>query len=104
MSVGPPDGRFERICAEAGAEPIWLENLPWPEIAALRGVNGGMLLLPLGAALLFYLFLTYAKFGAFSGMPLRYSANPVQRQFAVQFPADVGIGQVPAVLARAVTR
>jgi creatinine amidohydrolase len=49
MSAGPPDGRFERICAEAGAEPIWLENLPWPEIAALRGVNGGMLLLPLGA-------------------------------------------------------
>jgi hypothetical protein len=43
MSVGPPDGRFERICAEAGAEPIRLENLPWPEVAALRGVNGGML-------------------------------------------------------------
>jgi creatinine amidohydrolase len=49
MSVGQADGRFERICTEAGAEPIWLENLPWPEIAALRGVNGGMLLLPLGA-------------------------------------------------------
>ena len=49
MSVGPPDGRFERICAEAGAEAIRLENLPWPEVAALRGVNGGMLLLPLGA-------------------------------------------------------
>ena len=43
MSVGLPDGRFERICAEAGAEPIRLENLPWPEVAALRGVNGGML-------------------------------------------------------------
>ena len=26
MSVGPPDGRFERICAEAGAEPVRLAN------------------------------------------------------------------------------
>jgi len=43
------------------------------------------LLLPLAAALLFYLFLTYAKFGAFSGMPMRYSANSVQRQFAEKY-------------------
>src|SRR5258706_12725781 len=49
MSVGPPDGRFERICTEAGAEPIRLENLPWPEVAGLRGVNGALPLLPLGA-------------------------------------------------------
>jgi creatinine amidohydrolase len=40
---------FERICAVADAKPIRLEDLPWPEIAALRQVNGGMLLLPLGA-------------------------------------------------------
>jgi hypothetical protein len=39
--------------------------------------------LPLGAALLFHLFLTYAKFGDLSGMPLRYSTNPQQRDFAV---------------------
>jgi hypothetical protein len=43
------------------------------------------LLLPLATALLFYLFLTYAKFGAFSGMPMRYSANSVQRQFAEKY-------------------
>lgn len=29
--------------------PTLLENLPWPEIAALREKNGGLLLLPLGA-------------------------------------------------------
>jgi len=29
--------------------PVILENLAWPEIAELRGKNGGLLLLPLGA-------------------------------------------------------
>lgn len=29
--------------------PVVLENLAWPEIAELRGKNGGLLLLPLGA-------------------------------------------------------
>jgi hypothetical protein len=43
------------------------------------------LFLPLAAALLFYLVLTYAKFGAFSGMPLRYSVNSVQREFAEKY-------------------
>lgn len=47
--------------------------------------NLAALFLPLGAALLFYLFLTYAKFGAFSGMPLRYSVNPDQREFAKKY-------------------
>jgi hypothetical protein len=47
--------------------------------------NVAALFLPLGAALLFYLFLTYAKFGAFSGMPLRYSVNPDQREFAEKY-------------------
>jgi len=42
------------------------------------------LLLPLGAALVFYLFLSYARFGDFSGMNMRYSINPVQRDFAVE--------------------
>ena len=42
------------------------------------------LLLPLGAAFVFYLFLTHARFGDFSGMPMRYSTNPEQRQFAVK--------------------
>src|SRR6185295_8359941 len=42
------------------------------------------LLLPLGAALVFYLFLSYARFGDFSGMNMRYNINPVQRDFAVK--------------------
>ena len=42
------------------------------------------LLLPLGAAFAFYLFLTYARFGDFSGMNMRYSINSVQRDFAVK--------------------
>jgi hypothetical protein len=42
------------------------------------------LLLPVGAAFAFYLFLTYAKFGDFSGMNMRYSINSVQRDFAVK--------------------
>jgi creatinine amidohydrolase len=49
VSIGLHYERFERVCTAAGAEPVRLEDLPWPEIAALRGANGGMLLLPLGA-------------------------------------------------------
>jgi hypothetical protein len=46
--------------------------------------NISALLLPLGAALVFYLFLSYARFGDFSGMNMRYNVNPVQRDFAVK--------------------
>jgi hypothetical protein len=42
------------------------------------------LFLPLGAAFVFYLFLSYARFGDFSGMNMRYNINPVQRDFAVK--------------------
>ncbi len=42
------------------------------------------LLLPLGAAFVFYLFLSYARFGDFSGMNMRYNVNPVQRDFAIK--------------------
>ena len=42
------------------------------------------LVLPLGAAFVFYLFLSYARFGDFSGMNMRYNINPVQRDFAVK--------------------
>jgi hypothetical protein len=45
--------------------------------------NTAALLLPLGAALVFYLFLSYARFGDFSGMNMRYNINPVQRDFAL---------------------
>jgi hypothetical protein len=46
--------------------------------------NFAALFLPLGAAFLFYLFLTYARFGTLSGMPMRYSRNPEQREFALK--------------------
>ena len=37
--------------------------------------NLAALFLPLGVAFLFYLFLSYARFGDFSGMPMRYSGT-----------------------------
>ncbi len=40
---------LDRIALLAGASPVHLEHLPWPEVAALRERNGGLLLLPLGA-------------------------------------------------------
>lgn len=46
--------------------------------------NLAAIFLPLGAAFVFHLFLTYAKFGDFSGMPMRYSRNPEQREFALK--------------------
>src|SRR5215813_3128186 len=46
--------------------------------------NLAALFLPLGAALVFYLYLTYARFGDFSGMPMRFSTNPEQREFALK--------------------
>ncbi|HZS18315.1 MAG TPA: hypothetical protein VFA51_10340 [Candidatus Udaeobacter sp.] len=42
------------------------------------------LFLPLAAAFVFYLCLTYARFGDFSGMPMRFSANQEQQQFAMK--------------------
>src|SRR4029079_16875398 len=42
------------------------------------------LLLPLGTAFVSYMFLSYARFGDFSGMNMRYNINPVQRDFAVK--------------------
>ena len=46
--------------------------------------NLAALFLPLGAAFLFYLFLTYARFGDLSGMPMRFSANQEQQKFALE--------------------
>jgi hypothetical protein len=46
--------------------------------------NIAALQLPLGAAFVFYLFLSYARFGDFSGMNMRYNINPDQRDFAVK--------------------
>jgi hypothetical protein len=46
--------------------------------------NLTVLFLPLGAAVAFYLFLSHARFGDFSGMNMRYNINPVQRDFAIK--------------------
>jgi len=45
--------------------------------------NFAALFLPFSAAFIFYLILTYARFGDLSGMPMRYSTNPEQREFAL---------------------
>jgi creatinine amidohydrolase len=44
-----PSQTLNRIVAQTSASPVFLEHLPWPEVAALRERNGGLLLLPLGA-------------------------------------------------------
>jgi hypothetical protein len=46
--------------------------------------NLAALFVPIAVALLFYVFLSYARFGAPTGMPMRYSTNPEQRKFAVK--------------------
>ena len=46
--------------------------------------NLAALFLPLGMAFLFHFFLSYARFGDFSGMPLAYSRNLDQRDFALK--------------------
>jgi hypothetical protein len=43
--------------------------------------NLAALFLPLGAALLFYVFLSYAKFGNFQGASFDHYINPAQREF-----------------------
>jgi hypothetical protein len=47
--------------------------------------NLAALFLPLGAAVLFYLFLSYAKFGSFSGASYKHYTNPVIREFAQKY-------------------
>ncbi len=46
--------------------------------------NFAVLCLPLGLALCAHLYMSYAKFGNFSGMNLNYSINPVQRDYALK--------------------
>lgn len=47
--------------------------------------NLAALFLPLGAALLFHLFLSYAKFGDIRGLGWKHYTNPVQREFAQKY-------------------
>ena len=81
------------ICAGAALLSRATFGAPFVLIAPLLAIrlfhrqpirNIPALLLPLGTAFVFYLFLSYARFGDFSGMNMRYNVNPVQRDFAVK--------------------
>ena len=80
------------LCASAALLSRATFGMPFVLIAPLLAIrlfhrqpirNMAALFLPLGAAFAFYLFLSYAKFGDFSGMPMKYNINPMQRDFAV---------------------
>ncbi|HEY3660405.1 MAG TPA: hypothetical protein VGK91_04185 [Candidatus Udaeobacter sp.] len=81
------------VCAGAALLSRATFGAPFVLIAPLLAIrlfhrqpirNVSALLLPLGAALVCYLFLSYARFGDFSGMNMRYNINPVQRDFAIK--------------------
>jgi hypothetical protein len=76
---------FVLIAALLGAQ-LFQRRRPIHDLAAL--------LMPLGSALVFYVVLTYAKFGHLSGMPLRYSINQDQRNFALNH-GIFHLGRVP---------
>lgn len=44
-----PAETLARITVAAGAEPILLDRLAWPEVGSFRERNGGLVILPLGA-------------------------------------------------------
>ncbi|HEU0207975.1 MAG TPA: hypothetical protein VFQ78_03260 [Candidatus Udaeobacter sp.] len=50
-----------------------------------KTVNLFALLLPLGAALIFYVWLSYARFGSITGVNFDYYINPVHAEFARKF-------------------
>jgi hypothetical protein len=50
-----------------------------------RATNLTALVLPLGAALTFYMWLSYAKFGSLTGVNYDYYINPVHSEFAHKF-------------------
>src|SRR5262245_3797072 len=81
------------FCAGAALLSRGTFGVPFVLIAPLLAIrlfhrppmrNITALFLPLGAALVFHLFLSYARFGDFSGMNMKYNINPVQRDFAVK--------------------
>ena len=81
------------FCAGAALLSRATFGAPFLLIAALLGIrlfqrqpirNLAALFLPLGAALVFYVILTYAKFGHLSGMPLGTRSTRIRRNFAVK--------------------
>jgi len=61
--------------------PFLALRLPWGN----RIINLTALVLPLTAALIFYTWLSYARFGNVTGVDFDYYINPVHREFARKF-------------------
>jgi len=61
--------------------PFLALRLPWEN----RIINLTALLLPLAAALIFYIWLSYARFGSVTGVNFDYYINPVHNEFAHKF-------------------
>ena len=56
--------------------------LAWPLLRTRQFRNLVALFLPLGIAMIFHFWLSYAKFGNFSGLKMTAYINPTQREFA----------------------
>ena len=61
--------------------PFLAQRLPWGN----RIINLTALVLPLAAALIFYIWLSYARFGNVTGVHFDYYINPVHSEFAHKF-------------------
>src|SRR6266700_3057944 len=61
--------------------PFLALRLPWGN----RIINLTALVLPLAAALIFYIWLSYARFGNVTGVHFDYYINPVHSEFAHKF-------------------
>ncbi|PYJ54507.1 MAG: hypothetical protein DME82_10990 [Verrucomicrobia bacterium] len=59
--------------------------LAWGLRRQNRITNLIALLLPIGAALIFYMWLSYARFGSVTGVSFDYYINPVHREFAHKY-------------------
>jgi hypothetical protein len=82
------------LCAAAALLSRVTFGIPFILIAPLLALRVGRkkrlinllaLFLPLGAALAFYLWLSYARFGTFTGVNYDYYVNPVHSEFAHKY-------------------
>jgi hypothetical protein len=82
------------FCAGAGLLSRATFGVPFILIAPIlalgirpekRSIDLTALFLPLGAALTFYLWLSYARFGSLTGVSFEYYINPVHSEFAHKF-------------------
>jgi hypothetical protein len=82
------------LCAAAALLSRVTFGIPFVLVAPLLALRVGRenrltnllaLLLPLGAALAFYVWLSYARFGSFTGVNFDYYINPVHSEFAHKY-------------------